>query len=41
MATNDKRLIVSEFDFDDVKTISKLFLKLKMNSQILILKALV
>ena len=41
MAVNDKRLTVTEFDFDDVKDNLKIFLKGKQNLQIMILKVLV
>ena len=41
MAVNDKRLNVTEFDFDDVKDNLKVFLKGKQNLRIMILKVLV
>jgi len=38
MAINDKRLIVSDFDFDDVKSNLKLFLEAQKNLLIMILR---
>ena len=41
MALNEKRLIVSEFDFDDVKSNLKTFLEAKTNLLTMILRVLV
>ena len=41
MATNDKRLKVTELDFDNVKENLKTFLKHKQNLKTMILKVLV
>ena len=41
MAINEKRLSVTEFDFDDVKDNLKTFLKNKQNLQTMTLKVLV
>ena len=41
MAVNEKRLNITEFDFDDVKDNLKVFLKIKQNLKIMTLRVLV
>ena len=41
MAVNEKRLRITEFDFDDVKIISKFFSKDKQNLKTMTLRVLV
>ena len=38
MAVNEKRLNITEFDFDDVKDNSKLYRKIKQNLKTMILR---